>query len=217
MSLCQVIWLFLFASVSVSSALIVCVFVRWFDCFCHCLCFRCFDCVCFFLSMSLCQVIWLFLFINVSMSGDLIFCFCLSVSLCQVVWLLMSVCQVPFSAADLGAKRDCVTGNVLLLHSDGVVQSFRVADSKQRSDIGAYKMIFFLMVFFWRQKQTFLNLDLVSQGYWMKVLTETGQHCRVSFQAVINKVWLIIFFLSQKSMMAKKKNTMHHVYNFDMI
>lgn len=106
------------------------------------------------------------------------FTFCLS----------MSLCQVPFSAADLGAKKDCVTGNVLLLHSDGVVQSFRVADSKQRSDIGAYKMIFFLMVFFWRQKQTFLNLDLVSQGYWMKVLTETGQYFRVSFQAVINKV-----------------------------
>ena len=100
----------------------------------------------------------------------------------------MSLCQVSFSVADLGAKKDCVTGNVLLLHSDGVVQSFRVADSKQRSDIGTYKMIFFLMVFFWRQKQTFLNLDLVPQGYWMKVLTETGQYFRVSFQAVINKV-----------------------------
>ena len=75
-------------------------------------------------------------------------CQCLFVRWFDCFCLSMSLCQVPFSAADLGAKKDCVTGNVLLLHSDGVVQSFRVADSKQRSDIGADKMIFFLMVFF---------------------------------------------------------------------
>ena len=55
---CKLVWLFLFASVSVSGALIVCV-----------------------LSVSLCQVIWLFLFASVSVSGALIVCVFVSVAL----------------------------------------------------------------------------------------------------------------------------------------
>lgn len=108
----------------------------------------------------------------------------------------MSLCQVPFSAADLGAKKDCVTGNVLLLHSDGVVQSFRVADSKQRSDIGADKMIFFLMVFFFLETET----NFSKPGFGLpRLLDESSNRdwtVLQSFDSGSNKQGLIDYFLS---------------------